>query len=83
MSITIDLTAQEVAALKQFTKRQDDAEAVAQAAREFLRLSRLRELKTVCGKLECADNWEEPEKLELGEDHFDFLPDLKHFQPDK
>ena len=67
MKITIDLTTQEVAALKQFTKLQDDAETVAKAAREFLRLSRLRELKAVCGKLECVDNWGELEKLELGE----------------
>ncbi len=70
MSITIDLTAQEVAALKQFTKLQDDAEAVAKAAREFLRLSRLRELKTVSGKVEFEENWRELEKLELGEVDF-------------
>jgi hypothetical protein len=67
VSITIDLTAQEVAALKQFTKLQDDVEDVAKAAREFLRLSRLRELKTVCGKVEFEDNWRELEELELGE----------------
>jgi hypothetical protein len=70
MSITIDLTAQEVAALKQFTKLQDDAEAVAKAAREFLRLSRLRELKTVSGKVEFEENWRELEQLELGEVDF-------------
>jgi hypothetical protein len=70
MSITIDLTAQEVAALKQFTKLQDDAEAVAKAAREFLRLSRLRELKTVSGKVEFEENWRELEELELGEVDF-------------
>jgi hypothetical protein len=83
VKITIDLTAQEVAALKQFTKLEDAAEAVAKAAREFLRLSRLRELKAVCGKLECADNWGELEKLDLGETHFDPLPDLKHCRPDE
>lgn len=70
MSITIDLTAQEVAALKQFTNLQDDAEAVAKAAREFLRLSRLRELKTVSGKVEFDDNWRELEGMELGEADF-------------
>ena len=70
MSITINLTAQEVAALKQFTKLQDDAEAVAKAAREFLRLSRLRELKTVSGKVEFEENWRELEGFELGEIDF-------------
>lgn len=70
MSITIDLTAQEVAALKQFTKLQDDAEAVAKAAREFLRLSRLRELKTVSGKVQFEENWRELEELVLGEVSF-------------
>ena len=67
MSIIIDLTAQEVAALKQLTKLEDDAEAIAQAAREFLRLSRLRELKTVSGKVEFESNWQELERLEQGE----------------
>ncbi|MHB1424251.1 MAG: hypothetical protein ACYC3I_13830, partial [Gemmataceae bacterium] len=38
MSINIESTAQEIAALKQFTKLEDDAEAVTKAAREFLRL---------------------------------------------
>jgi hypothetical protein len=70
VSITIDLTAQEVAALKQFTKRENDAEAVAQAAREFLRLRRLRELKTVSGKVEFEANWQELEGLEMSEGGF-------------
>jgi hypothetical protein len=70
VSITIDLTAQEVAALKQFTRIEDDAEAVAKAAREFLRLSRLRELKTVSGKVQFEENWRELEELELGEVDF-------------
>lgn len=70
MSIAIELTAQEIAALKQLTKLDDDAEAIAKAAREFLRLSRLRELKTVCGKVEFESNWQELERLELGESEF-------------
>lgn len=67
MSITIDLTVQEVAALKQFTQLEDEAEAVAKAAREFLRLSRLRELKTVSGKVEFEENWRELREIELDE----------------
>jgi hypothetical protein len=67
VSITIDLTAQEVAALKQFTNLEDEAQAVAKAAREFLRHNRLRELKAVSGKFEFEANGQELEALELGE----------------
>jgi hypothetical protein len=67
MSIPIELTVQEIAALKQVTKLENDAEAVAKAAREFLRLSRLRELKAVSGKVEWEVNWQELEERELGE----------------
>ncbi|HEV3078483.1 MAG TPA: hypothetical protein VGY66_01845 [Gemmataceae bacterium] len=70
MSINIELTAQEVAALKQVTKIQDDAEAVSKAAREFLRLARLRELKGVSGRVDLEANWQELETLELGESDF-------------
>ena len=53
--------------IKQLTKLDNDAEAVVKAAREFLRLSRLRELKAVSGKVEVEPNWQELEVLELGE----------------
>ena len=45
MSITIDMPANEIAAIKKLTHLDNDAEAVLRAAREFLRLSGLRELK--------------------------------------
>jgi hypothetical protein len=67
MTINIELPAQEIAALKQLTKLDNDAEAVIKAAREYLRLSRLRELKAVSGKVEFEANWQELEELELGE----------------
>ncbi len=70
MTIHIDLTSQEIAALKQITKLQDDAEAVAKAAREFLRVSRLRELKGVSGKVDFDSRWQELEDLELSESEF-------------
>lgn len=70
MSISIDMPAQEIAALKQLTKLDNDAEAVIKAAREFLRISRLRELKAVSGKVEFEANWEGLEELELGESDF-------------
>lgn len=67
MSITIEMSDQEIAALKQLTRLENDAEAVIQAARQFLRLSRLRELKAASGKVEFAANWQEWEALELKE----------------
>jgi len=67
VSITIEMPAQEIAALKQLTRLDNDAEAIIQAAREFLRLSRLRELKEVSGKVELEANWQELEDLELNE----------------
>jgi hypothetical protein len=70
MSITIEMPAQEIAALKELTKLENDAEAVIKAVREFLRLSRLRELKAVSGKVEFDDNWQDLEELELGESDF-------------
>jgi hypothetical protein len=67
MSIQVEMTAQEIAALKQITKLENDADAVVQAAREYLRLSRLRELKAASGKVEFETNWPELEALELAE----------------
>jgi hypothetical protein len=70
MSITVELTTQEIATLKQLTKLDGDAEAVAKAAREFLRVCRLRELKAISGKVEFLANWKELEDLELLESDF-------------
>ncbi len=61
------MPAQELAALEQITWLDNEAEAVLKAAREFLRISRLRELKAVSGKVEFEAGWEELEELELGE----------------
>lgn len=67
MSISIELPTQELAALRQITKLDDDAAAVVRATREFIRLSRLRELKTASGKVDLEPNWQELEDLELDE----------------
>lgn len=67
MSITIDMPAQEIEALKQLTRIENDAEAIIQAARQFLRLCRLRELKAASGKVEFEANWQELEDLEANE----------------
>lgn len=67
MSITIDMSPQEIAAIKQLTRLDNDAEAIVQAAREFVRLARLRELKTASGKVDFDSHWQELEDLELNE----------------
>ena len=67
MSIDVPLTPQEVSALKRITNAQDDAQAVAEAAREFLRLVHLRELKAASGRVEFETNWQQLEAIELGE----------------
>jgi hypothetical protein len=67
VGIQIDLRAQEIAALKQATQIDDDAAAVARAARDFLRLNGLRELKAASGNVEFDANRQELEELERGE----------------
>ena len=56
VEIKIQMKALEIAALRQATDVEVDAEAIATAAREFLRLKRLRELKSASGKVELVSN---------------------------
>jgi hypothetical protein len=67
MSINIELPAPELALLKQITKLDNDAEAVVRATREYVRISRLSELKTASGKVEFDCDWKNLEDLELAE----------------
>ena len=46
---------------------QNETEAVAKAAREFLRMTQLRELKAVSGKADYCDAGDELEAMELRE----------------
>jgi len=55
MSVSIDLSPDEVAQIKRFTELDNVGDAVAKAAREFLRVSHLRELKSVSGKVDYQD----------------------------
>jgi hypothetical protein len=55
MSVTINLSSDELAQIKRLTELENENEAVAKAAREFLRVSRLRELKTISGKVDYQD----------------------------
>jgi hypothetical protein len=70
MSIHIELPAPELSLLRQITRTNDDAEAVIRATREFIRLSRLRELKSVSGKVELNGDWQGLDELELAETEF-------------
>jgi hypothetical protein len=49
------------------TDLQSETEAVAKAAREFLRMTQLRELKAVSGKVDYCDAGDELEAMELRE----------------
>ena len=67
MTIPVDLSPEEIEQIKQLTKLDSDADAVRQAARDYLRLRRLQELKTASGNVEYEENWQQLESLESGE----------------
>ena len=68
MSVTVNLSAEEVAQIKRATELDNENEAVAKAAREFLRVFELRELKAASGKVDYVGVEETMEALELRED---------------
>ncbi len=70
MSISVELSGEELVDLQNVTRQSDQAEAVLQAVREYLRMSRLRELIAVSGQIEFDDNWRELEAAELVEAGF-------------
>jgi hypothetical protein len=70
MSVTVTLSNEELAQIKQLTQIDSDSEAVGRAAREFLRLCRLRQLQSVSGHVDFVDQSEQLESLELGEAGF-------------
>ena len=67
MNITVDLSSDELAQLKHATELEDERQAVTKAAREFIRLSHLRELKAASGTLDYADMSDAMETLEFRE----------------
>jgi len=69
MSVTIDLSLDELAQIKRLTELDNENEAVTKAAREFLRVAQLRELKTRSGKVDYQDVSDAMETLELRERH--------------
>jgi Arc/MetJ family transcription regulator len=69
MSVTINLSADEIAQIKRFTDLENENEAVTKAAREFLRRVQLRELKAASGTVDYQGTGEAMEALELRERH--------------
>lgn len=67
MTINVDISPQDLAALKRLAHLEDDAEVVVWATGELLRLARLRELKSVSGKADFDTNWPALERGELNE----------------
>ncbi len=67
MSVTVNLSADEVAQIKRFTDIANEGDAVTKAAREFLRVVKLRELKAASGNVDYQDAGEALEALELRE----------------
>jgi hypothetical protein len=67
VSVTIELTSQEILQLKQLTRQTGDSEAVNQAVREFLRMAHLRQLKSASGKVDFVDPSVQLESLEIDE----------------
>ena len=57
MPTIIDLSPQELAELKSFTKEADDAAAVRSAMQEYLRLARRMQLKALSGQVAMDENW--------------------------
>ena len=67
MRVAVDLSSDELAQIKRFTELENESDAVAKAAREFLRALRLRELKGASGNVDYQESGEAMESLELRE----------------
>ena len=67
MGVTVTLSTDELAQVKQLTQIDSDSEAVGQAVREFLRLTQLRQLQSVSGQVEYDADWRSSVSLELHE----------------
>lgn len=65
MPTSINLTEQELAELKIYTKEVDDTAAVRVAMTEYLRLARRLQLKSLSGQVEMQDNRKSLEASEL------------------
>ena len=64
MPMTIDLTEQEIAELREHTNESDASTAVRSAIADYIRYARRMRLKSLSGQVEMQDNWRELEALE-------------------
>jgi hypothetical protein len=65
MNLALDLTEREILELRRLTQVANDADAVARAAREFLRIWRMRELTSIAGRVDYDENaWRELDQAE-------------------
>ncbi len=68
MNLALQLTERELTELRERTKVTDSAEAVTRAAREFLRIYRLRELTSMATSFEYDESaWRELDEAELNQ----------------
>lgn len=65
MPTILDLTEQELAELKEYTKEADATAAVRLAMQEYLRLAKRLQLKAASGQVSMEDNWQALEDSEL------------------
>jgi hypothetical protein len=65
MPTIIDISDQELAELKAFTKEAEPTAAVRSAMTEYLRLARRLQLKSLSGQIAMDDNWQALEAAEL------------------
>jgi hypothetical protein len=69
MPTIVDVTDQELADLKAFTRETDASAALRLAMTEYLRFARRQQLKTLSGQVTMDDNWQSLESAELEASH--------------
>jgi hypothetical protein len=65
--VTVNLNSDELAQIKRLTELDNESDAVTKAAREYLRVTKLRELKSASAKVDYQDVSAAMEALELRE----------------
>lgn len=66
MVISIELSEQELAELRDLTEQSDSMEAIRVAMRDYIRYARRMRLKQLSGQVEMIDNWRQLEETEVG-----------------
>lgn len=69
MSTHVELSEQDLADLKAFTKQTDASAAIRCAMSEYLRFARRIQLKALSGQVEMEENWQSLEASELRDGH--------------